>query len=183
MKSTSLRANQSLTVSVLLFEVVVAFLVCYSAYSEHKQELKTEPYRSSLSPIQRAELDRAHGDLALAMQDLDAVKQDSPQYDSAQSLRYQIQTESQTGIENQRTPQFETAKDDCKARVKDQEEFPSTVEFKWFGTVSTVDSVARQLTVTVDYTAKNSMGAELPYRMRCIANYDGEVTNTSRTGR
>jgi hypothetical protein len=153
--STGSGTNHVLTVLVWLFGIFVVFWGCYGIYQEHEQEQKTEQYRSTLTPISRAEFDRQQGTLQAALDDLSAVNPDSPDHEKAQIEAQSLKREIQTQIENQKTPLFETGKDNCKARVKDQEEFPSTVEFKWFGTDSTVDKTARQITVTVDYTAKN----------------------------
>lgn len=167
------------TVFVWLFGIFLTFLLGYSLNQAGREAYREAAYRSSLTPIRRAELDRERGHLALALQDLDAVNQDSLDYDKAQALKDEIQNQ----IENRKTPQTKIAERNCRELAKDQEEFPSTVRFKLFGTDSVIDRATRQITVTVDYTAKNSMGAELPYRLTCVADYDGDITHQYKVGR
>jgi hypothetical protein len=90
---------------------------------------------------------RQKGNLQAALDDLAAVNPDSPDYKKAQSLTYEIQIQqkyqnySPHKVEQetpQEIPHTEAAKRACKEMVKDREEFPSTIEFKWFGTDSTV---------------------------------------------
>lgn len=72
----------------------------------------------------------------------------------------------------------------CRKRVKDLEEFPSTVSYDMLGTSSEVTSVENGfIAVHVDYTAKNSSGAELPYRVSCVVDRDGNITYQYHGGR
>jgi hypothetical protein len=142
------------------------------------QERQTRRTRIT-DPIERANFDRSGNQLDLALEDLAAVNPGSTEYDMAQKLKASIARE----IESRKPPKTEVAEANCRAAVKDAEKFPSTVGYRWLGTESTVDREAMQITVTVDYTAKNSMGAELPYRMTCIATYDGNVLNSDIRGR
>ena len=162
-------------VLVWLLAISLAGWISYATY----QEGQVVHYRKTLTPLGQAVFDREHGNLSWALSDLRAIKPDSAEFDRAQELIPEVEAE----IENRREPHSIRAGRNCKQAAKDGEEFPSTINFVWFGVEVTPDKATKTIGVTVDYTAKNSMGAELPYRMTCITNYDGEVTNTSRTGR
>jgi hypothetical protein len=94
------------------------------------------------------------------------------------------------GLQYAYTPQEATtqrladiAKDSCHQTVKENEEFSSTVDFPWFGTHLFHGPQSTTYTVTVDYTAKNTMGATLPYVMMCWSDDTGNIVEHRKVGR
>ena len=69
----------------------------------------------------------------------------------------------------------------CRNSVKSNATFPSTVSFSWFGIETSVGSNGNT-EVLMNLTAKNALGAELPYRARCLVLPD-ESVETAITGR
>ena len=69
----------------------------------------------------------------------------------------------------------------CKKAIETSEEFPSTVDYTWFGTESQRQQSGYM--VTVDYSARNSTGASLPWRMTCYSDNLGNLISSSRAGR
>ena len=75
------------------------------------------------------------------------------------------------------------AKDGCRQTVQLNEDFPSTVSFDWFGTTLIHRPQSASFNVMVDYTAKNSTGATLPYTMLCWSDDAGNIVEHQRAGR
>jgi hypothetical protein len=93
-----------------------------------------------------------------ALQDLAVVPESSPDYAAAQSIKNAIEQDIQ-----RIPPDSNKAERSCRKLVEAEEEFPSTIEYRWFGTQSKTDAASRTITVTVEYSAKNSTG--LNYRI------------------
>lgn len=70
----------------------------------------------------------------------------------------------------------------CQQRVRSAATFPSSVDFGWFGTDAEM-APGGIVAVTVSFTAKNALGAELPYRASCIISAEGEVVSFAAQGR
>jgi hypothetical protein len=75
------------------------------------------------------------------------------------------------------------AKSGCRQTVQLNEDFPSTVDFNWFGTTLIHRPQSASYNVMVDYTAKNSTGATLPYTMLCWSDDAGNIVEHQRAGR
>ena len=165
------------------FGVALAFLLGFFALGTWQTQ-RYERLRARIEdPVALAKFDRDHGELELALRDLYLVTRASSEYQQAQALESEIREQILQRTRPPDVAQADLAERNCRKLVKNNEEFPSTVDYRLFGTDAAVDADTKTITVTVDYTAKNSMGAELPYRMTCTTNYNGLVTYNTRTGR
>lgn len=85
-------------------------------------------------PIELAKFDRSRGDFQTALQDLYVIARFSPQDEEAQEPERRIRAD----IEARKPALTQRAEDHFREAVKASEKFPSTVDFKLFGTDSTV---------------------------------------------
>ena len=67
----------------------------------------------------------------------------------------------------------DVARAECLDKVRASESFPSSVKFGLGSTVVNDHKTTGGISVTVDYTAKNSIGIEVPRSGRCLFPTDG----------
>lgn len=60
------------------------------------------------------------------------------------------------------------ARSDCMSMVRDAEAFPSSVDFDIGGITATDHRTTGAVSVGIDYTAKNPLGADVPRHGRCL---------------
>ncbi len=66
------------------------------------------------------------------------------------------------------------AQDRCRNFIQHTAKFPSTVSYDWLGITSSV-ATNGNWEVLIDFVATNSVGANLPYRARCIVLPNGKT--------
>jgi hypothetical protein len=66
------------------------------------------------------------------------------------------------------------AKAACEKSVRASLDFPSTMRLSWSGKSVYRAPTTGNIVVTFDFNAKNRLGAELPYRARCIMDDRGQ---------
>jgi sRNA-binding protein len=196
---------------VLLVLVYSAVSERFDQYLQERQRIALREEEARMTPLNRAKREGAIGHYDEALRDIDGIPAGSSEYSDAQKYRaYVVEwkrldaeaaAEQAAHVSVQRARARETPEEDkraaaskiesqldraeksCKDAVKSREEFPSTVDFKWFNDSPKYDEETGIVTATVNYTAKNSVGAELPYRMTCIETSEFLVTSANRTGR
>jgi hypothetical protein len=164
--------------NIVWFGIILGLLmliVCGSIADRRGEE----SVRARLTPIERARFDWGMEHRQRALEDLKTIPSSSSDYDEALALIAKYQQE----IENDKPAKMSTAEEACQNIVKTTEEFPSTVSMGFFPKDPIVNRESRTIRVEVEYTAKNSLGAELPYKMTCTTDFDGNVEDYSRTGR
>ncbi len=67
------------------------------------------------------------------------------------------------------------AMDRCEQSIRADATFPSTVDIQWFQGVHAAPHDSGALLVSMDFTARNALGADMPYTARCLVNSDGDV--------
>ncbi|WP_158750179.1 hypothetical protein [Acidobacterium sp. S8] len=161
----------------IMMALLLVLLIVWGSIEDRKGE---DEVRQRLTPIERAEFDWNMGHRPLALEEVKAIPSSSADYTKALSLIAQYSQ----AIEDDKPPNTHSAEELCNNTVKTTEEFPSTVSMDSFAEEPAVDRVRRTIQVEVDYTAKNSLGAELPYTVICTTDFDGNLLYKSpRTGR
>lgn len=62
----------------------------------------------------------------------------------------------------------ERARSDCLGMVREAEAFPSSVDFEIGGVTASEHRTTGAVSVNIDYTAKNPLGADVPRHGRCL---------------
>lgn len=62
----------------------------------------------------------------------------------------------------------EKARSDCLSMVREAEVFPSSVDFEVGGVTAAEHRTTGAVSVNIDYTAKNPLGADVPRHGRCL---------------
>lgn len=70
----------------------------------------------------------------------------------------------------------------CQQRVKSSAQFPSRIDFGWFGTEAAT-APGGVVAVSVNFTEKNAWGQEMPFTARCLVSKSGQMTSFARKGR
>lgn len=69
------------------------------------------------------------------------------------------------------------ARERCADAIRADATFPASVDIKWFLGVQTVQASGGNILVSMDFTAKNAFGAELPFHARCMIDTRGGLVS------
>jgi len=158
--------------------LAIAFVVDHFDSGTNQAALSTP---LPTNPIMRVRVERNLGDLTNALGDLRQIPPESPDYREAQQMINMITEEQHQPV----TPaNFQAAaEDNCKKTVIANEDFPSTIDWKWFAGTTSEYGGNDIIKVTVDYAASNRFGAKLPWPITCQTNRYGLVTDYHKAGR